>query len=483
MALDKNYIDVTSDSIIRPAVEYYSRHGSADERLKTGYYRGMVSYYAGDIDTAMKNFVEAESSEKRASDNSMKGKLHRMKQVVYAKLFLINEALKEEKLASRYFLLSGEKIAAFNSDINIANLFMRLGQKDSAKVYLQKCGKVADSLPEEQRWLYYSNTLEYDYDVSASPDVVLKHLSSYMEKCGPDTIDSLSIADALGFAGKNSEALTILDEYQKSNDVSKNQVYYTIRTRILRMLSDYEGAYMSYAEYVRISDNDDLKIFQSEAKFAEEKFANQMEKQRFRFNIIIFAVFLMLLVVVLVVSVCLFIKRIRCDKVENERLSMEKEELESMMAEAESEKVSLKVMMNEYMGEELRSSIKSRLSRLDRCLAQQMSGSLDNVHDELKSVLKDKKLFLEDTVSTIMFQHPAFFMYLKEHNLTKPEIAKCCLVLMGVDGKSMASFLEVKETTQRNAMYEIRKKLGLNSESRELKTFLNDKVKELEGEF
>lgn len=31
-ALDKNYIDMTTDSIIRPAVEYYSRHGSADDR-------------------------------------------------------------------------------------------------------------------------------------------------------------------------------------------------------------------------------------------------------------------------------------------------------------------------------------------------------------------------------------------------------------------------------------------------------------------
>lgn len=483
IALDKNYIDVTSDSIILPAVEYYSRHGSADERLKTGYYRGMVSYYAGDIDTAMKYFVEAESSEKRASDNSMKGKLHRMKQVIYAKLFLINEALKEEKLASRYFLLSGEKIPAFNSDINIANLFMRLGQKDSAKVYLQKCGEVADSLPEEQRWLYYSNILEYDSDVSASPDVILNHLSSYLEKCSSDIIDSLNVAFALGRAGKNGEALAILDEYREDNDVSKNQVYYSIRTKILRMLSDYEGAYMSYAEYVRISDNDDLKIFQSEAKFAEEKFANQMEKQRLRFNIILFAVFLTLLIAALAVSVYLFTRKIRRDRFEKERLMKEKNELQSMMDEAEVEKENLKAMMQGYMDDELRSSIKSRLSRLDRCLAQQLSGTLDNVHDELKSVLKDKKLFLEDTVSTIMFQHPAFLTYLRKHNLTKPEIAKCCLVLMGVDGKSMATFLEVKETTQRNAMYEIRKKLGLNNESRELKTFLNDKVKELDGEF
>ena len=483
IALDKNYIDVTSDSIIRPAVEYYSRRGSADERLKTGYYRGMVSYYAGDIDTAMKYFVEAESSEKRATDNSMKGKLHRMKQVVYAKLFLIKEALKEEKLASRYFLLSGEKIPAFNSDINIANLFMRLGQKDSAKVYLQKCGEVADSLPEEQRWLYYSNILEYDSDVSASPDVILNHLSSYLEKCSSDTIDSLSIAFALGRAGKNREALAILDEYREDNDVSKNQVYYSIRTKILRMLEDYEGAYMSYAEYVRISDNDDLKIFQSEAKFAEEKFANQMEKQSLRFNIILFTVFLIILIAVLSVSVFLFMRKIRRDRIEKERLSREKEELSSMMDEAEAEKENLKAMMQDYMDDELHSRIKSRLSRLDRCLARQMSGSLNSVHDELKSVLGDRRLFLEDTISTIMFQHPAFFMYLKEHNLTRPEIAKCCLVFMGVDGKTMASYLEVKETTQRNAMYEIRKKLGLNNESRELKTFLNDKVKELEGKF
>ena len=38
MALDKNYIDLTTDSIIAPAVAYFRRHGSADERMKTQYY-------------------------------------------------------------------------------------------------------------------------------------------------------------------------------------------------------------------------------------------------------------------------------------------------------------------------------------------------------------------------------------------------------------------------------------------------------------
>ena len=33
MALDKNYIDVTNDSIIAPAAYYYTNHGTADDRL------------------------------------------------------------------------------------------------------------------------------------------------------------------------------------------------------------------------------------------------------------------------------------------------------------------------------------------------------------------------------------------------------------------------------------------------------------------
>lgn len=59
-ALDKNWIDVTTDSIIRPAVEYYARHGSADERLKAQYYLGCVYMNSGEFEKAMECYVRAE---------------------------------------------------------------------------------------------------------------------------------------------------------------------------------------------------------------------------------------------------------------------------------------------------------------------------------------------------------------------------------------------------------------------------------------
>ena len=35
IALDKNHLDVTDDSILQPAIEYYPRKGTTEEQIKT----------------------------------------------------------------------------------------------------------------------------------------------------------------------------------------------------------------------------------------------------------------------------------------------------------------------------------------------------------------------------------------------------------------------------------------------------------------
>lgn len=42
-ALDKNYIDVENDSIIRVARDYYAHRGSNEERAQAFYYYGIVA--------------------------------------------------------------------------------------------------------------------------------------------------------------------------------------------------------------------------------------------------------------------------------------------------------------------------------------------------------------------------------------------------------------------------------------------------------
>ena len=44
IALDKNYIDTADTRIVQPAVDWYDRHGSPEERLKAYYYQGREFY-------------------------------------------------------------------------------------------------------------------------------------------------------------------------------------------------------------------------------------------------------------------------------------------------------------------------------------------------------------------------------------------------------------------------------------------------------
>ena len=68
MALDKCYIDVTSDSIIAPAARYYRRHGSADEKMKALYYEGVVHQYRGEFSKAAVLFSRAEEWVSKCKD-------------------------------------------------------------------------------------------------------------------------------------------------------------------------------------------------------------------------------------------------------------------------------------------------------------------------------------------------------------------------------------------------------------------------------
>lgn len=62
MALDKNYIDVSEDSIASVAVNYYSRKGPMKYRARAYYYLGLAYYYQQDYDRAILEFTKAEKT-------------------------------------------------------------------------------------------------------------------------------------------------------------------------------------------------------------------------------------------------------------------------------------------------------------------------------------------------------------------------------------------------------------------------------------
>ena len=58
-ARDKNYLDLSNDSIINEAVDYYGREGDAEKLGLAHYYRGRVMYDRSDFPSAIVDFMES----------------------------------------------------------------------------------------------------------------------------------------------------------------------------------------------------------------------------------------------------------------------------------------------------------------------------------------------------------------------------------------------------------------------------------------
>lgn len=76
IALDKCYIDTTDISVVLPAVDYYKKHGNADEKLKAYYYLGRIQYNAGDLNASAVSYSIGESFAADANDMQMQGLLY-----------------------------------------------------------------------------------------------------------------------------------------------------------------------------------------------------------------------------------------------------------------------------------------------------------------------------------------------------------------------------------------------------------------------
>lgn len=102
-ALDKNYIDVDSDTLILKAVNFYSRHKNTKYKMLAYYYHGIILKNAGEYSRAI---IALENAEKEAlflQDNHHLGLIYRNKSNVFTKANNYQEAIICMKNAIEYF--------------------------------------------------------------------------------------------------------------------------------------------------------------------------------------------------------------------------------------------------------------------------------------------------------------------------------------------------------------------------------------------
>ena len=144
MALDKNYIDTADTRVVQPAVDWYSRHGNPEEKLKAWMYLGTEQYNKGDYREAIVSLSKALESANLNEDILYLG-------ILYARLAETYSITRDYSQASHYIDLS-------------VDCFQKAGRMD---LQLIERHKKAQNLVNLRKWdiaeTYYSQLLRDDH--------------------------------------------------------------------------------------------------------------------------------------------------------------------------------------------------------------------------------------------------------------------------------------------------------------------------------
>ena len=431
-ALDKNYIDLTTDSIISPAVKYYSRHGSADERLKAQYYLGCIYRNARNHEKEMECYVRAEQYVDEALDYKAVGRLYSAKRKVYFDYYQFELSYEEAIKSQSYYKLSSDTDLRAKALINAAlsaGLLRQYSKSDSILML------VRDSLwceiDPNVKGEYYSvsMTIAEGKDDTA---LVERQLHNYLKLNNAVHLQNIlwgSVVKSYLYLGNVDSAKWALDNYSiayPQHDMSPQ--YLLLASMVYSKVGNFKKAYSNLNKYNEVVGAEAgllaaalillLMRYRLKRKDYELEIAGLKEKEMEENNL----------------------------RIENRR-----KELEEINRNLEIEKVVLETMLDESsLSPEAGKIISDRLSTVVQVFANTASGQGkvdDYVRSKMDELMSDKDEFVLTTMMSYAAVHPKFVKYLKEYNLTDWEVGYCCFYAMGLRGKDIGNILmkKVKE--------------------------------------
>ena len=473
-ALDKNYVDLQSDSVIAPAVNYYKYHGTDDERFRTLYYAGRVYQNAGDIEAAMEKFVEAERYMSSQIDKSVVGRLYKAKMVAYRDVFDHESALEQAKTAAEYYLAAKDSTRYLNAVNDIAVSYSILEDKESEDKYLAILSSNMHLLSPSQISKYYG--IQLNNSLHGPVENIQNRLKDYLVATPDESmINWICVADAYIALSDYQSALKSLDShilYGGQKDLS----YYWTAATLYEKLGRYKVALSLYKDYLYECDHTTLAAVESDTKFIEERHKKEMElldAEHSKERITLISIIAILCAVIVIY---LIRNQLQIRTAEKKQLEIEKKRYEQLYADAIAERDALtKMIEDSSVKDETKAVIRERLEVLNKVIISHItdtSSANKKAFQELEALISDRDSFIESTRLTIEGNNPGFISALKKQGLTDEEINICCLYVIGLKGK------DIKTYTNQSRLYiqsaEIRHKLGLTENDTNLSIHLRN---------
>lgn len=510
MALHKNWIDTADIRVIRPAVRYYERHGSNEDKMRMNYYLGTVQQNAGDLESAISSYLRAKEYSSRSDNLVFKGIISSSISDVYLLNHNNSESISYCKEACDFFALAKDTFRLWNTTGLLANRYSNITswtKSDSLySIFFSQPVRDSSIYAMQLLNLSWNNIFKPGSDPHKSIDLFRKATEEY--GVTPSIGDYCVYAYASEIIGNHDASNDIIRQLEKVD--SSSTILKIWKYRIFKRRGDYKDALVCLEQSIDDRDSEVLEtvgqsVALAQSAYYENKSSLLEMERRIQSLLKWIAVVLCLLVMVSSWWIITVQRRKRREQFEemssindevtqrlNESLLCEVEHLrriESLSAanqSAEKEIQDLSEKLSDSEGKEqllmsLRTKYvqanKRQYAKLNLLCRQYLESSQsrkgkDRIYDEVKNILsileesnqKELESMLDDSLDGIMTKLRAAMPY-----TTEKDFRFITFLILGFDTKTIARMMDYNVNTVYTKRYNIKEKLSrLDSENKTL---------------
>lgn len=490
MALDKNYIFTTDFDVLKPAIDYYPKHGTPDEKMRTFYYQGCIFMDRGDAIPAMRCFLKACDLKDGVLDSLTLAHAYVALGFLNNNKYKLPDYIENNVKAANLYNELAEKTFALHCYTNAAKGYIYLDERQHADSILSICPEPAADNQLENQYMF-TTRLAYVLEFG-TPDEIRDFLERNKDKHMTKG-DSIDFAQGYSRLGMNDEALGIISRIRTTDTTA----YTSVKAEIHKKLGQYKEAYHELKDYITASENEEAGYWMTDALYIDERHKVEVEKleEANKRKTIVYGAIACLLVLLAVIAALYYRMRLSKSRhelaeakmqLEMDGLKQEAESLKGLLEDEKSLSQSTRALFNSRLealnglleAEKNRSNCAramsdSRMEIFHGLLASKITKNKDfakSYNELVKTIQNDKEKFLKSLRNEFAITYPIFMNELKEHNLTDDEINMMCLFGLGLKGKDIGNYLET--SSHYNTSSSIRGKLGLEAHDTNLNVYV-----------
>lgn len=470
MALDKNYIDLKNDSIVRPAVTYFSKHKDNYRTFLSYYYLGRIYENAEDYSQALLAYIKAESYSNSSISGEYVTRLHSAKERLFFQQFALDKALDEAYKAQKASSTLENFSFYIRSCLDIIGLLNSQNRLEEASSELDSLSRWISRRGESFPSAYYNQVLyKHLYHSNNTLDSVCFYASLYETACIREdrNPDSIILSEVLLKKHEYERAKALFDHVnlRPSSSINDSITYYSVATRLYKGLRDFDNYVASVEESRRLIETKNLDIFRNDVRFLEERYNNNLEQERKKNRIILLSLLLGFMMVAIVAVVIYSNMRHREMKRSYEEIQKEYAVIQEALKNCGDESGDIKSQLN------------LRLQALAPYFQKVPSKQIDR--KVLRNLTRDNHEMLRNIGLLYSLSFPKFISRLVESGLTAEEIGLCSLFASGFVTKELTDMIDSGSIYQINCS--IREKFGNALDGRTLPAWLRDLFKACES--